>query len=117
MIHAFVKIKRCPVEIGQRQSQQFRSVLGKNLDGTGDGTRRRSSGKPLPSTVREVDCHTDCLGADSDEVHHKEPEELLEVEGSGLRRSARPAAKILSWLGREQVVRKSNPSPSFGKQR
>ena len=58
-----------------------------------EGTRRRSFGRPSPSTVREVDSHAECFSTTSFRSGlPKRVEEQLEVERYGHRYFGRPVA-------------------------
>ena len=52
-----------PCRVGQRQSQEVRSVLERHPEGTRHGPRKRNSGRRLPSNVGGVDGDVECHGA------------------------------------------------------
>ena len=68
--------------------KKVRSVLGRTPDGTGIKSRKCVFfGRTVPSTTGDVDSHAKCFGAVSFlSSSPKRAEELLEVEGHGLRR-------------------------------
>ena len=70
-----------------RQTKPATTSLASGISPTlGEGARRRCFGRSLPSTLGEVDFHTDCFGAFSFRLDSPQrAEEPLEVESCGRR--------------------------------